>query len=183
MIYWLKVFFISYFIDVDTFFVVFLLRVLATTKNTSAVAGYTRVYSYFEKGCRKNMQAIIPKGNMGYDNYLLLLVSFSTRKHISTAFRTYSFKFLQRTVNLKPPTMPFGIVACTFSDNLSRNSCKYTKIQGPRFQRSYIIARDRKSDLHGASFLSSQKTNRILITRLICIQWKFTTPDLRNFAN
>ena len=87
---------------------------LATTKNTSAVAGYTRVYSYFEKGCRKNMQAIIPKGNMGYDNYLLLLVSFSTRKHISTAFRTYSFKFLQRTVNLKPPTMPFGIVACTF---------------------------------------------------------------------
>ena len=100
---------------------------LATTKNTSAVAGYTRVYSYFEKGCRKNKQAIIPKGNMGYDNYLLLLVSFSTRKHISTAFRTYSFKFLQRTVNLKPPTMPFGIVACTFSDNLSRNSCKYTR--------------------------------------------------------
>ena len=144
MIYWLKVFFISYFIDVDTFFVVFLLRVL----------GYTRVYSYFEKGCRKNVQAIIPKGNMGYDNYLLLLVSFSTRKHISTTFRTNSFKFLQRTVNLKPPTMPSGIVACTFSDNLSRNSCKYTKIQGPRFQRNCIIARDRKIDLLGTSFLS-----------------------------
>ena len=26
-----------------------------------------RVYSYFEKGCRKNVQATIPKGNMGYD--------------------------------------------------------------------------------------------------------------------
>ena len=27
------------------------------------------VYSYFEKGCRKNVQATIPKGNMGYDQY------------------------------------------------------------------------------------------------------------------
>ena len=26
-------------------------------------------YSYFEKGCRKNVQATIPKGNMGYDQY------------------------------------------------------------------------------------------------------------------
>ena len=26
-------------------------------------------------------------------------------------------------LNSKPPTIPFGIVACTFSDNLSRNSC------------------------------------------------------------
>ena len=25
----------------------------------------------------------------------------------------------------KPPTKPFGIVACTFSDNLSRNSCMW----------------------------------------------------------
>ena len=39
------------------------------------------------------------------------------------AFRANSFKFLWRTVNSKPPTMPFGIVAYTFSDNLSRNSC------------------------------------------------------------
>ena len=28
-------------------------------------------------------------------------------------------------MNLKPPTIPFGIVACTFSDNLSRNSCMW----------------------------------------------------------
>ena len=61
-----------------------------------------------------------------YLSNLLLMLSFSTRKHISTAFRTNSFKFLSRTVNLKPPAMPFGIVACTFSDNFSRNSCKYT---------------------------------------------------------
>ena len=48
---------------------------------------------------------------------------------------------------------------------------KYTKIQGPRFQRNYIIARYQKSDLHGTSFQSSPKVNRILITRLICIPW------------
>ena len=26
-------------------------------------------------------------------------------------------------MNSKPPTIPFGIIACTFADNLSRNSC------------------------------------------------------------
>jgi len=32
-------------------------------------------------------------------------------------------------VNSKPPTIPFGIVECTFSDNLSRNSCiKHKKV-------------------------------------------------------
>ena len=35
----------------------------------------------------------------------------------------HSFKLLWRTVNSKPPTIPFGIVVCTFSYNLSRNSC------------------------------------------------------------
>ena len=39
------------------------------------------------------------------------------------AFRANSFKFLWKTENSKPPTIPFEIVACTFSDNLSRNSC------------------------------------------------------------
>ena len=46
----------------------------------------------------------------------------------------------------------------------------YTKIQGPRFQRNNIIARDQKSDLHGTSFQSSPKLNRMLITRSIWIQ-------------
>ena len=35
-----------------------------------------------------------------------------------------SFKFLWRTGHSKLPTIPFGVVACTFSDNLSRNTCK-----------------------------------------------------------
>ena len=34
---------------------------------------------------------------------------------------------------------------------------KYTKIQGPRFQGNYIIARDQRSDLHGTSFQSLPK--------------------------
>ena len=42
---------------------------------------------------------------------------------------------------------------------------KYTEIQGPRFQRNYIIARDQESDLHGTSFESSLKINRMLIKR------------------
>ena len=42
---------------------------------------------------------------------------------------------------------------------------KYMKIQGPRFQRNYIIARDQKSDLQGRSFQSSPKINHMLITR------------------
>ena len=35
----------------------------------------------------------------------------------------HSFKFLLRTGQTKSPTIPFGIVECTFSDNRSRNSC------------------------------------------------------------
>ena len=27
------------------------------------------VYSYFERGCRKNVHATIPQGKMGYDQY------------------------------------------------------------------------------------------------------------------
>ena len=38
---------------------------------------------------------------------------------------------------------------------------KYTKFQGPLFQRNYIIARDRKTDLHGTSFQSLLKINCI----------------------
>ena len=81
----------------------------------------------------KSVHAAIPKGNMGYDQYTvpdtvaveptLLLLSFSTRKHtpmVSPAILSNFFEE-QRTFR-KPPTIPFGIVACTFSDNLSRNS-------------------------------------------------------------
>ena len=80
----------------------------------------------------KNVHATISKGNMGYDQYAV--PDNVAVKHRFVAFlwhlQTYvhglschSFKFLWRTVNSKPLTIPFGLVACTFSDNLSRNSC------------------------------------------------------------
>ena len=34
----------------------------------------------------------------------------------------FSISF-ERTANSKPPTIPFGIAECAFSDSLSRNSC------------------------------------------------------------
>ena len=59
---------------------------------------------------------------------------------------------------------------------------KYMKIQGPRFQRNCIIARNQKSDLHGMSLQLLPKIKCMLITRSICIQWKVTTPDHCRFA-
>ena len=93
------------------------------------------IYSCFEKGCRKKVHATIPKGNLGYDQLilisqintsnqwcLLLLLSFSTRKHTSMVFLAIFSEFpemlkscwSQGTVNVKLPTIPFGIVACAF---------------------------------------------------------------------
>ena len=40
----------------------------------------------------------------------------------------HSHKFLWKTVNSKSPTVPFGIVVCTFSDNLSWNSYMYNHV-------------------------------------------------------
>ena len=54
---------------------------------------------------------------------LLLLLSFSTCKHMSMASCAILSNFIEKTVSSKSPTIPFGIVVCTFSDNLSRNSC------------------------------------------------------------
>ena len=53
---------------------------------------------------------------------ILLFLSFSNYNHKFMASSSILANFLM-TVNSKPPTIPFGIVACTFSDNLSRNSC------------------------------------------------------------
>ena len=53
---------------------------------------------------------------------LLLLLSFSTRKHKSMSSRAILSKFFEEHLK-KTPTMPFGVVACIFSDNLSENNC------------------------------------------------------------
>ena len=43
-------------------------------------------------------------------------------EHDLATFIGYKVNWNQ--INSKPPTIPLGIVTCTFSDNLSRNSCK-----------------------------------------------------------
>ena len=52
------------------------------------------------------------------------------------------------------------------------------KIQGPRFQRNYIIARDQKSDLHGTAFQSSPKINRMLIARTFAYNESLQHPTI-----
>ena len=47
------------------------------------------MYSYFEKGCRKlenfeNVQATIPKGNMGYDQHAVLDTTVAVESSIVT---------------------------------------------------------------------------------------------------
>ena len=77
----------------------------------------------------KNVHATIPKGNMGYEQYtapdtVAVEYTFASFLYHSQTYdhglSFHSFKFLWRKVNSKPPTIPFGIVACTFSDNLSQ---------------------------------------------------------------
>ena len=90
----------------------------------------------------------------------------------STQNRIYSLKVFQ----LLPTSATSGIlqdIYFLFVSELIQYACQrrpeirvrsqairvyqYTKIQGSRFQRNYIIARNQKSDLHGTSFLSSPK--------------------------
>ena len=69
---------------------------------------------------------------MGYDQYTVLdtvavestFVAFLWQSQAYVhGLSCHSFKYFWRAVNSQPPIIPFGVVACTFSDNLSRNSC------------------------------------------------------------
>ena len=78
----------------------------------------------------KNVHATIPKGNMGYDQYIvpddcncrIYLWCFPLAlANICPWPQVPFFQIsLKKSENINPPTMPFGIVACTSSDNLSR---------------------------------------------------------------
>ena len=86
------------------------------------------VYRYFQKGCRKNVHATIPKGNMGCDQ------QFTVSWHCSC--RTYFCCFPFALSNIRPrPLVPFFQICLinsqlkttynifrTLSDILSRNS-------------------------------------------------------------
>ena len=65
---------------------------------------------------------------MGYDQYTVpvepTFFSFPLAVANIRPWPCHFFsKFLWRTVNSKPPTIPFGTVESTFSDNSSQNSC------------------------------------------------------------
>ena len=93
----------------------------------------------------KNVHATILKGNMGYEKYTVpdtvLESTFVAFLYHSQTYvhglSCHCFKFLWRAVNSKPPTIPFGIVACTFVDNLSQNSCIQVNVIKFKLQASY----------------------------------------------
>ena len=78
----------------------------------------------------KNVHETIPKGNTGYDQYIVpddcncridLWCFPLALANICPWPQVPFFQIsLKKSENINPPTMPFGIVACTFSDNLSR---------------------------------------------------------------
>ena len=82
----------------------------------------------------KNVHATIPKGNMGYDQYTVptdcscqtyfCCFPLAIANTTSQTSRAILSNFFEEQCTQKPPTIPLGIVACTFSDNLSRNCCK-----------------------------------------------------------
>ena len=81
----------------------------------------------------RTVHATMPKGNMGYDRYTVpddcsfriyfCCFPLALANTFSWPFVPILSNFFFRTRNSKPPSMPFGIVACTFPDNLSRNGC------------------------------------------------------------
>ena len=79
----------------------------------------------------KNLHATIPNVNMDYDQYTVpdteaveptFVAFFYHSQTYVHGLSCHSFKLLWKKVNSKPPTIPFGIAVCTFSDNLSRNT-------------------------------------------------------------
>ena len=99
------------------------------TAPTDELAQHTAIS---RKVVGKNVHATIPKGNMGYVQYMVpdtvavepTFVAFLYHSQTYVyGLSCHSMKFLWKTVNSKPPTIPFGVVTCTLYDNLSRNSC------------------------------------------------------------
>ena len=98
------------------------------------------------------MHATILKGNLGYVQYTVpndcscrtYFCYFPLAPaHICPWPPVPFFQMSLRTVHSKPPTISFGIVACTFSDNLSRNSfirlvCQFTRKKGNMLSGVYL---------------------------------------------
>ena len=117
----------------------------------------------------KNVHATIPKGNMGYDHY--------TAPN-DCSCRTYFCCFPLALANIRSwPPVPFFqislktsalkstqntfrdlIVACTFSDNLSRNSCMRMAVSLAFSEFLLFLSRKTMKDFNGHA--SMLKMNR-----------------------
>ena len=82
----------------------------------------------------KIVHATIQKGKMGYDQYTVpdteadepYFCCFPLAlANISPWALVPFFQISLKNSKKKPPTTPFGIVACIFFDNVSENSCKH----------------------------------------------------------
>ena len=93
---------------------------------------------------------------MGYDQYTVpdtvavepTFVAFFQLPQTYVRGLSYPFfKLLWTTVNSKPPTIPFGIVACTISDNFSRNNCMQSLFRAlGYFNSSFnVLLKDRET--------------------------------------
>ena len=81
----------------------------------------------------KNVHVTIPKGNLGYDQYVVpndcscrtyfCCFPLALANITSQTSRAILSNFFEEQCRSKLLKIPFGIVARSFSDNLSRNSC------------------------------------------------------------
>ena len=89
-----------------------------------------------ERLSEKNVHATIPKGNMGYDQYtvpdtvhLLLLLSFSTRRHMSMASRAILSNFFEKQWTKNHPQYLSGLSRALFPTTFLETAV-YAKANG-----------------------------------------------------
>ena len=99
-----------------------------------------QLYSYFEKGCRKNVHATTPKGNVGYDQY--------TVPH-DCSCRTYFCCFPLALANICPwPLVPFFQISLeNRADKTTHNTfrdCRVHFFRQPFSKQLYTAPEDSK---------------------------------------
>ena len=110
---------------------------------------------------------------MGYNQYTVpdtaaievtfVAFSMAAPKHTSKASHAILLISLKNsTVYSKPPTIPFGIVACTFSDNLSRNSCMYYE-ETMKQTNADFLATDNDHFWHEGDILLEKFSSRLFL--------------------
>ena len=133
------------------------------------------VYSYFEKGCRKNVHATTPKGNMGYDQYTV---------PNDCSCRTYFCCFPLALANICPwPLVPFFQISLeNRADKTTHNTfrdCRVHFFRQPFSKQLYIIVspwpykQDEKERYWGQQFCQMERD----ISRLRAVSLFFCSPS------